>query len=167
MVDMHSITNKEVGPLSCTRRCFNGIVLIVEVFNKSCKAHQKCATFRLVRSLYHTVRVCAWWRLLTSRNVACFWCTLHDLLKTSTIKNIPLKHRRVQESGPTSLVTECLQRPCGLSIMTALASVCLFWFAYCDGRLAFSNELLDDDCQESWKAEYQLTLAHLKEMSPP
>ena len=59
------------------------------------------------------------------------WRILYDLLKTSTIKTIPLKDRRVQESGPTSLVIECLQRPCGLSIMIALASVCrwVFWLA--------------------------------------
>ena len=36
---------------------------------------------------------------------------LHDLLKSSTIKTIRLKHRRVQESSPTSLVIECLQCP--------------------------------------------------------
>ena len=50
----------------------------------------------------------------------------------TTINTIPLKHLRVQESGPIILAIEFLQCPCGLSIMTALASVChwVFWLAY-------------------------------------
>ena len=50
-------------------------------------------------------------------------------LITSTIETIPLKHQWVQESVLTSLAIECLQRPRGLSIMTALALNCcwVFW----------------------------------------
>ena len=45
---------------------------------------------------------------------------------------IPLKHQQVQKRGPISLVNECLQHPCGLLVVTALALACrwVFWFAY-------------------------------------
>ena len=35
----YSVNNKKVGPLSCTRQCLNGTVLIVEVTNHGMKKY--------------------------------------------------------------------------------------------------------------------------------
>ena len=57
-------------------------------------------------------------------DVPCFDFYWHSL------SYIRLKHRWVQKVVWSQIVIECLQRPCGLMIMTASASVCrwVFWF---------------------------------------
>ena len=107
---MNCYATKEVGLLLCTRGCFNGTVLIVEVLTKSCKARPKYAIFRLVKSLYqaptrtvqcsviiasYRLGACLIKTLKESKCRTLLMCTLHDLLKTFTIKTIPLKHQWV------------------------------------------------------------------------
>ena len=137
----HSIA-KEIEPLSCTRRCVNGIVLMWKLIIMYAKLNytfhviflnRRRATFRLVKSLYpartrtvwcndyiHVIIVyiinaiiasyclyaCLIKTLIQSKRRAfdVFFCITWSL--TSTIKTIPLKHRRVQESGPIYLAIE-------------------------------------------------------------
>ena len=60
---------------------------------------------------------------------------------------IPLKHQWVQKKVWSQLVVECLQRPCGLLIMTASALICrwVFWLVYGLGTyMCISGMVLND-----------------------